>query len=302
MSGKINYLDCNQSQMGTGVLSCEVRTGVPYGFFRTAPGWRFDPETETFDDAYIEEQIRKRKLVPFLRAIGFEVPEEGGQTFTSNLGVKMKVLDGLPEFSFDYSNGAGFHRAAYSYNSFGGYGTLLAYNNGVVRGSLDGSGKVKGLETGMFDTGNYKEANGSDPQKTTITLQLTDPMEYNMRYALLDGGANGFSLATVAGIIDVDIDPFDVGDPQGFLVRFSALNNKGRIIKGLTTKEIQVYVQDRGIITCDVIYLDPEGYYSIEFPDPVEGLVTISLFDIVKNLDVIKLEESLYQGRVTFKT
>ena len=81
-------------------------------------------------------------------------------------------MDGLPGFSFDYQKGPGFHKAAYSFNSFGNYNVLLVYNNGVIDGALDAEGKILGYNAGRVDTGNYQLANGSDPQRTTIAFSI----------------------------------------------------------------------------------------------------------------------------------
>lgn len=296
MSAKINYLDCNQSQMGTGVLSCEIKTGVPYGFFRTAPDWRFDPETEDFDDAYITAQIKAKKLIPFLKPIGFETPDEGPEIFTSNLKVKIKVLDGLPEYSFDFNNGPGFHKAAYSFNSFGGYGTLIAYNNGVLKGALDGAGKLKGFESGMFNTGNYKDSNGSDPQKTTIMFQLLDVVEYNKNYALLDGSANGFSLAAIGGVIDTLITKIS-NNVADVVISVNALNNSATPITGLAVADFKA--TGTAATIDDVVYDPVLKQYTLTFSATVAAdynNLKLFLFDAVDSTYVIKKGVTLYQG------
>lgn len=296
MSAKVNYLDCNQSQMGTGVLSCEIKTGVPYGFFRTAPEWRFDPATETFDDAYITDQIKKKNLIPFLKPIGFDFQNEEAEIFTSNLKVRTKVMDGLPGFSFDYNNGPGFHKAAYSFNSFGGYGVLIAYNNGVIDGAFDGTGKIKGYVAGMMETGNYAPSNGSDPQKTTISFQLLDAYEYNMARALLASQANGFSLAAIGGVIDATIKKIS-NNVADVVIEVKATNNNAISIAGLTAADFAVSGTSE---TIDSVTYDPVlKQYTLTFSGTVAGdynNLRIQLYDTADSTFVIKKGTSLYQG------
>lgn len=296
MAALVNYADCNQSQMGTGVLSCEIKTGVPYGFFLTKTDWRFDPATEDFDNDYITEQIKLKNLIPFLKPIGFEMVNEDAEIFTSNLKVKTKVIDGLPGFSFDFNNGPGFHKAAYSYNSFGNYGILLAYNNGVVDGAFDGNGKIKGYNAGMIDTAQFMASNGSDPQKTTIQFQLTDAYEYNMSRALLSGNENGFSLAAIGGVIDANITKVS-NNLADVVVSVKAANNSAISITGLVAGDFLV---TGTAATIDTLTYDAVAkQYTLTFSADVAADyadMEIYLYDTVDSTYVIKKGVTLYQG------
>ena len=296
MSANVNYMDCNQSQMGTGVLSCEIKTGVPFGFFLTKNGWRFDPATEDFDNDYINDQIKAKNLIPFLRPIGFEMVNEDAEIFTSNLKVKTKVIDGLPGFSFDFNNGPGFHKAAYSYNSFGNYGILLAYDNGVIDGALDGDGKIKGYNAGMIDTAQFMPSNGSDPQKTTIQFQLTDSYEYNMARALLSSSANSFSLSAIGGVVDTTITKIS-NNLADVVITVKATNNSAIGITGLVAGDFLVTGTSETIDS--IAYDSVTKQYTLTFSADVSGDYTgmeIYLYDTNDSTYVIKKGVTLYQG------
>lgn len=296
MANKINYLDCNQARFGTGVLSCEIQTGVPIGFFAAKKTWRFDPETETFDAAYIDEQIKNKNLIPFLGAIGFEAQNEEAEIFTSNLKIKLKVMDGLPGFSFDFSKGRGFHKAAYSFNSYGQYDYVIAYSNGVIDLAITPDGKLKGYEGGMLDTATFKNFDGSDPQKTTIAFQLTDSYEYNTQYALLEASANGFSLTAVGGVVDALITKVS-NNTADVVVTVNANNNPGISLSGLLAAD---FIAEGTTETIDSISYDAAlKQYTITFTGDVSADyadLKLFLYDTADSTYVIKKGVTLWQG------
>lgn len=300
MATKINYLDCNQARMGTGVLSCEVQTGVPIGFFLVAKSWRFDPASETFDNDYIEGEIKKKTMIPFLNASGFEFLDEEAEIFTSNLKIQSKVMDGLPGFSFDYQKGPGFHKAAYSFNSFGNYNVLLVYNNGVIDGALDAEGKILGYNAGRVNTGNYQLANGSDPQKTAIAFQLIDAYQFNVERALISASANGFSLSAIGGIIDLQITK-ESNTTADVVISVFAKNNSAIAITGLT--DIDFIASGTTETISSVTYDAASKQYTLTFSGDVSADyadLVISLYDAVDTTYVVKKGVNLYQGDSNF--
>lgn len=296
MATKINFADCNQDRFGTGVLDCEIQPGVPTGFILTRKAWRFNPETETFDNEYIEDQIKEGNMIPFLNALSFEPENEEAEIFTSNLKVQQKVMDGLPGFLFTFSRGRAFHRAAFSYNSFGNYDVIIVYNNGVIDAALTADGQVKGYTAGMINTDQFRQANGTDPQGTDIRFQLLDSYEYNTMYALISAAENGFSLSTIAGVIDVDI--FKVSNATtDVVVEVVAAANRAVSIAGLTADDFLVTGTTETIDS--VVYDAAAKQYTITFTGDVSSdynNLKLELYDTSDNTYVIKKGVTLYKG------
>lgn len=296
MATKINYADCNQNRLGTGTLDCEIKPGVPTGFFLTKKDWRFDPESETFDNTYIEEQIKLGNMIPFLNALSFEPENEEAEIFTSNLKVKSKVMDGLPGFLFTFSKGRAFHKSAFSYNSFGNFDVILAYNNGVIDAALTADGKVKGYTAGMVDTDQFRQANGTDPQGTDIRFQLLDSYEYNTMYALISAAENGFSLASIAGIIDVDILKVSNSGPD-VVVQVLGSANRAVSIAGLTDTDFLASGTTETITS--VVYDAATKEYTLTFSGSVSSDyadLQLYLYDTADDTYVIKKGVTLYKG------
>ena len=228
----VNYLNCNKGNRGTGTIECEIPTGVPVGFIPVPKGWTHDPTTETFDDDYITEQIKKRNFIPFLDSIGFTPDNEERGIFTTQTKIKIKSINGKPGFIFDYANGYHFHKAAFSHNSYNRYDFILVYDNGVLFLAETNDGKLKGHKGGIMDTDNYMHANGTDSEKTSVMIQLTNPDEYNLSGVLLDPAANSFDMDNHRGIVDATVEKVS-NNTADVVVKVNVAANSAIAVKGL---------------------------------------------------------------------
>ena len=169
-----NYIDCAAGAVkGTGVLGCKIETKIPDGVILTSKTWSFDPDTETFDSAYINQKIKEGVFKPLLNCVDFTESSEETQFKTYNTGIKLPVRDGLPELSFTYSNEYSWHSAVYTLKSFSNYNAILGWKNGVLGLAKKSDGTWKGIETGYVDVKPFKNGNGSDPAETMIQMQFS---------------------------------------------------------------------------------------------------------------------------------
>ena len=291
-----NYQDCNTSQMGTGVLPCEPPTAVPDGIFLVLKSWRANVTSDTFDNDFITAEIKAKRMIPLLNAIGYEPQDEAAEIFTTNLKKKIKVIDGLPGFAFDFNNGYGFHKAAYSLNSYNQFDVILAYNNGSIFAAKDEDGNIKGHSAGIVDTSQYMHANGSDPQKTTLMFQLTDAHEYNTQGVVLTSGSNGFNLSTISGIIDTKITKVS-NTLADVVTTVNALNNSATPITGLVVADFRSIGTSETIDA--VVYDSGTKQYTLTFSGDVSSdysNMVIELYDSEDSTTVIEKGATLYQG------
>ena len=294
---KVNFFDCDQQRKGTGTLSCEIPTGVPTGVFLVNKDWRLDTTAQAFDTAYINTQIKQKVFVPFLDAINFTDNSEDPITFTTQIGVKLLARDGKPEFSFDYSKGYSFQSAAWSYNSFGNYDVILTYDNGVVFTAKAGDGvSIKGHSAGLVNTGNFTHKDGAESEKTTITIQLTNPNEYNADGALLDPVSNGFDIDVIKGVVDAQLAKVSNATAV-VVVSVHAAANRAIPIQGLLETDF------RGVGTTETVlsltYDDILEEYSLTFTGDVTAdfaTMQIELYDDSLNVDVVEVSNVFYQG------
>ena len=307
MATKVNFFDCDQQRKGTGTLSCEIPTGVPTGFFLVEKSWRIDTETEDFNNAYINTQIKEKVFVPFLNAINFTDNSEDPITFTTQIGVKLLARDGKPEFSLDFSKGYAFHAAAWSYNSFGNYDVILTYDNGVVFlakandnvsaiAPIGSSSILKGHSAGLVNTANFQHKDGAESEKTAVMFQLTNPNEYNADGALLDPVSNGFDIDVITGIVDTTLAKVS-NTTVVVVVSVHASANSAIPILGLTDTDF------RGVGTTETVssvtYDSALQEYSLTFSGDVTSdfaTMQIELFDDALSLSVVEVSNVLYQG------
>lgn len=293
----VDYLECtNGAQGGTGVLGCEPPTGVPTGVITTPKNWVFDPATETFDNAYIKAQIKAGVFTPFLNAVGYENQDEAAEIFTTNTKVKIKSIDGKPGFALDFKKNYHFHTAAYNRNSFNAVDVLLVYDNGSIFAAHDGTGKIKAHTVGIFDTMNFKHADGSAVQKTTIMFQLTEPKEYNTMGAILNPSANNFNLKLIRGVVDAVITKISNATVTG-VVKVMAKANGAIPIKGLTVDNFQATGTTVTIDTA--VFNAATNEYTLTFSADVSAqwaTLRINLFDTADSTTVVEIASMLYQG------
>lgn len=295
---KINYLNCNTAQNGTGTISCEVPDGVPTGVITTPKNWELDLDAETFNTAYINSQIKAKVFVPYLGSIDYEDASEAKDVFTTSTKIKLKTVNGKPGFAMHYSKGYHWHTAAYGANSFDDVNVLLVYDNGVIFAAEGGEGKIKGHTCGMFDTGNFMHQKGGDPQKTIIEFQLTNPTEYNLGGALLDPTANGFNIDVIKGIVDTNILKVSNAGVNA-VIKVTAAANGALGIKGLDVDDFRFIGITANLSTATYDTGLDDGTYNLVFDADVSGewaASTARLYDTADLTYVVSVANVLYQG------
>jgi hypothetical protein len=303
MATLTGYKVCATERMGTGTIECFVETGIPNGFFLTTPDWSLDTETETFNKAYLTQQIQEGKIIPFTNSVSFTDNSEDDVFQTFDTGIKTIVRDGKPEFGYDYQRGYCWHAAAHSYNSFKAYKVILIWDNDVLGFAKDADGKtIKGLDMGYIKTANYKNNNGTESQTTTINFQLTNPKQYNQDMALLDSEQLDFNPSDINGVIDAKLTIEDqlVNADESFNLFVTAMCNTSINIEGLSVSNFEL-TGNTGFTINAVAYNSSENKYEIDLSAPLTtgDQIGIRLFGTTT---VIDLSGVLYQGASKIQT
>lgn len=297
MPAYVNYYSCDQGKKGTGTIQCAIPTGVPTGFILVPKGWNITTADTAFDTTYINGQIKAKNFIPFLDAINYTNNDEEPQLFTTQLGVKLLARDGKPEFTMDFDKGYSFHAAAFSYNSFGSYDVIYVYDNGVMFAALSSDGtKLKGHTAGLVNTGNYMHRDGSNPDMTSITVQLTNPNEYNTRGALLDPVSNSFDVSDILPIIDTNITLVS-NSTTDVVLTVKAASNSNVSITGLAATDFRATGTSETVYSLS--YSSSTEQYTLTFTGDVSsdysGMV-IDLYDSDDSTTVVSVGGNHYQG------
>jgi hypothetical protein len=196
----INQKDCLVSRKNLGLSDCIIQEGRLTGFMIVPKGWAIDLTADTFDLAYVNEQIQDGNFVPVLGAIEATNGTPEATTEEYQGGVKSVVRNGLPEYSFKYLKGGWkFASALYTYNSFQAFDLLFVFSSGAIAGATNGT-TFSGFELGMLNTGTYMFTDGSTSASVTVSMQLINEVQFNRDVAILEADSLDFK-------VNQDINP-----------------------------------------------------------------------------------------------
>lgn len=196
-----------QNLIGTGTDDCDLGTlGDLVGGAITTKDVKFNIATDDFLTTY-KSNIRKKKIFPLVGLYNFEQSTPENELATSSVGIKFEIREGKVELSLTFNKSHCFHKSVFTKKAFKKWNMVLFFSRHVVGAkSLDGL-YWKGFDCGMLSVGTLKVQQGSDPQMTKITLQLTQEgtNEWNTRMSAISNADVTAELNTIDGSIETDI-------------------------------------------------------------------------------------------------
>lgn len=203
----INAVSCNKAVFGTGLVPCELRLKDFKSFIIVPKSWSLNLATDTFDGDYVISQIQNGTFVPFLNTVEFLNNTPDPTTKEYQGGITAVIRNGKPQYSFEYDNGIGFHKAAYGYNSFQSYNVVLVDSAGTVAVAESADGlSVTGFALSMLNTRTYVPQVGDETAKTLIEFQIANEEQFNKRMALIPVDQSGVDInSEVMGVVGVNI-------------------------------------------------------------------------------------------------
>lgn len=209
----INNAQCGLNQRGVGIAECYTKLGIPDGFIAVDTDWVAVASAVTIDKDYILEQIKLGNFVPFNRAVDVTANIEEDVFKTYQTGQKKLSRKGLAEFVFTYTNGREWHAAASSNDHSGSKAAILIWKSGHIGLQSNDDGKtLRGLSVSHQTTSTWKDANGTDPGETMISIQFTDTQAYNENVMIVDeSDSNTNYRVAFSGALDTYVEV--VGTP-----------------------------------------------------------------------------------------
>lgn len=232
--------NCTTSRLNVGMENCQVEEGLLNGFYRLPKGTTYDLSTITINKAWIDLEIQKGILEPFVGCFDAIAETPDATTEESQSGIMSVVRQGKPTITATFKKGKAFQRASYSSNSQDAYDYLLVYDSNVIEGVLNGT-ILKGFDGGMFNTNGYSMNNGTNSASTIVKFQLKDSYEFNVQSTFITN--LDFNASTgVNGIIDVTlVGRADVSEGKIY-VKPSWIHNEQLLIKGLATANFKAFL------------------------------------------------------------
>lgn len=196
-----------QNLIGTGTDDCDLGTlGDLVGGAITSKDVKFNIKNDVFLTAY-KMAIRKKKLFPLIGLYNFEQSTPDNEMSTSSIGIKFEIREGKVELAMIFNKSHCFHKSVFTKKAFKKWNLILFFTNHVVGAkSIDGL-NWKGFDCGMFTVSTFKVQQGTDPQMTKVTLQLTSEgtNEWNTRMSAISNTDVNAELNSLDGSIETDI-------------------------------------------------------------------------------------------------
>jgi len=232
--------NCTTSRLNIGMENCQVIEGLLNGFYRLPKGTTYDLSTVTINKAWIDEEIQKGILEPFVGCFEAIAETPDATTEESQSGIMSVVRQGKPVITATFKKGKAFQKAAYSSNSQDNYDFLLVYESNVIEGALNGN-ILKGFDGGMFNTNGYNMNNGTNSASSVVKFQLKDSYEFNVQSTFITD--LDFNASTgVNGIIDVVlVGRADVSEGKIY-VKPTWLHNAQLLLQGFATANFKAYL------------------------------------------------------------
>ncbi len=196
-----------ENLLGTGTDQCDLDTlGDLVGGAITTKDVKFQIDTDVFLTKY-KEFIRKKKLFPLIGLYNFEQGTPDNEVATSSIGVKFEIREGKVELTLIYNKSHCWHKSMFTKKAFKKWNIILYFSKHVVGAKSLDKAYWKGFDAGMFSVGTFKVQQGSDPQMTKVTLQLTPEgtNEWNTRMSAISNDEVTAELNSIDGAIECDI-------------------------------------------------------------------------------------------------
>ena len=297
----INQKDCLISRKNLGLSDCIIQEGLLTGFMIVPKGWAINLTTDTFDLAYVNEQIQLGNFVPVLGAIEATNGTPEATTEEYQGGVKSVVRNGLPEYSFKYLKGGWkFASALYTYNSFQAFDLLFVFSSGAIAGATNGT-TFSGFELGMLNTGTYMFTDGSTSASVTVSMQLINEVQFNRDVAILEANSLDFKVnQDINPVTDIVITArADASDSKVYFKPVFEMN-RATTLGGIAIANLRSTVNGvvNTITAASLSYNATTKEYSYT---PTGALVVaqtviVELYDTVNAVSCAKIGTKFYKG------
>lgn len=300
MSVLINQKDCQTVRKNLGLSDCLTIEGIPKGIILVPKGWAINLETDTFNRAYVDEQIQLSNFIPILGSVEItnNTPEATTEEYQG--GVKSVVRNGLPEFSVKYLKGWKFANLLHTYNSFQSFDVLITFASGAIAGATNGT-ELTGFDMGMLNTGTYMFSDGSTSASVMLMFQLIDEIQFNQNVAVLDASVLDFKVNTDIQPI-TDIKLIARASASDAKVYFKAYfnTNLSDPLGGIAIANLRSTINGTvdTITAASLSYnsLTQEWSYTPTATLVASDTVIVQLYDSVNVVDVAKIGTRFYKG------
>jgi hypothetical protein len=302
------YGNCESDLLGSATRSCDISSfGDPLGFPLFKKGFNILLNVANFSTAWTDG-IKAMDILPYLGIYDFTQDTPENERATSSTGIMSIIRSGKPQFSFSFNQGGCLHKSLYDKRGNGRWDFGIFFETGVLMAlSADGL-SIQGFDMSMFDVATWRIQQGTDPQTSTATVQLSNAAQFNTRFVFLTYEALGLDLSSTAGVIETNVDfvtlPVALGTT--FTARVTSACNSDDVIPGLdliTNWRIAGTQATPKLAPSAVVYNTATGNYEFTVASAFADGDTVQLILRDGAVDVaVDADDVLYKGKTELIT
>lgn len=232
----LNLYDCSSAIKGTGVRGCTTDMDRPRATWLLESGTTFNPATQTFNQALIDQLVQDEKLIILPSHVEFanntsETVYEDYQTGESSF-VRYSPVD----FLLTYQKGVCFSNSLFGLKSKAWDVLFVDFDSDQVSriwGEETTTGLFRGFETNLVNLDSVVISDGSVATKTALRIQLSQKgtSGYIARRSFLTSDAN-ISFSDISGVNDLTLNANDLSS-SGVKIQVAEGCGKSQIVTSL---------------------------------------------------------------------
>lgn len=255
---------------GIAVSDCDLKSlGDVLGISLLSKNVTFDATMTSVDfKTQWEDNVVQGHIIPLKQIYNFVQNTAENEVATSSLGIKTKIRDGKPDFTFTYDRSHCFDNQL-SKLMVKEWDIVFHMSKGLLLTTDVTGAKLKGFDVGYSDKSTFKLQQGTDPQSSTVMFQFssTGTDEFNRRKKVLDVTTLGFDPFNLNGITQLDISIESGIADSSTKVSVNVVNAcSGLPVTGLGDT-IYWGVERNGGNSIDQVVDEGAGKYLIKFAD-----------------------------------
>lgn len=247
------------------------------------------------------EMQKKGSLIVLPNAYNVEWNSEENITSESpTQGIQSLVREGKYSFTAEFDNGVQFQKVLSSLAGQGRWDVLLVDDADNIWGTEGRDGSLRGFRTSMVAHNPYTFLAGTEGAKTSLTVQLARPREFNQSVAVITAESLDFYPSDLDGANEVVLTI--VNSSVGALEVRTVLMDNDTFVEGLTADDFLVKANGATVDATNVAAKPETKSYTVTAVGiSADDIVEIKLYDSASNSPVIAVgaspDEVLYQSR-----
>lgn len=296
---QLNTVVCGAAGfLGSGTKGCKLDPTNIIAFWLLPAGMAI---TEEVTRQSVLELQKSGNLVVLPNAYNVEWNSEENVTSESpNLGLQSLVREGKYNFTAQFDNGVQFQKVLSSLAGQGRWDVVLLDDADNLWGTEDRAGNFRGFRTSMVAHNPYNFLAGTEGAKTSLTIQMARPREFNDSVAVVTAESMDFYPSDLDGANEVVLNI--VGTSEGSVTVRTVLMDNNTFVDGLSQGDFLVKANGATVDAVNVEANPTDKTYTLSAAGlTADAVVEVKLYDSASNSQVIAVgaspDEVLYQSR-----